>query len=80
MLGINNLILPSDTYFRSGAFTITVFVIQAVVIADTIVDFLDIAGTNGVTFELTSTTTTRLSSYACRYSSNCNSSYMYYHE
>jgi hypothetical protein len=54
------IVLPADTYFCNGAFTITLFVKQATAAAGIIADFIDVAGTNIVKYEIASSTTSKL--------------------
>jgi len=54
------IVLPADTYFCNGAFTITLFLKQAAVAAGVIADFIDLAGTNIVKYEIESATSSKL--------------------
>jgi hypothetical protein len=54
------IVLPADTYFCNGAFTITLFLKQAAVAAGVIADFIDLAGTNIVKYEIASATSSKL--------------------
>ncbi len=54
------IVQPADNYFCNGAFTITLFEKQATTAAGVIADFLDVAGTNIVKYEIASTTTSKL--------------------
>ena len=54
------IVLPADTYFCNGAFTITLFLKQTTAAAGVIADFIDVAGTNIVKYEIASSTTSKL--------------------
>jgi hypothetical protein len=51
------IVLPADTYFCNGAFTITLFINQVAAAAGNIADFIDVAGSNIVTYSIASTST-----------------------
>jgi hypothetical protein len=52
MTAVQFMVLPADTYFCNGAFTFTLFINQAAAGAGTIADFIDVAGTNIVTYSI----------------------------
>ena len=54
------IVLPADTYFCNGAFTISFFLFDAAVAAATIADFLDVATTNIVRLEIVDATSLKL--------------------
>ena len=60
LTAIQYIVLPADSYFCNGAFTITLFVKQATAAAGVIADFIDVAGTNIVKYEIASSTTSKL--------------------
>jgi hypothetical protein len=60
LTAIQYIVLPADSYFCNGAFTITLFVKQTVVAAGVIADFIDVAGTNIVKYEIASRATSKL--------------------
>jgi hypothetical protein len=60
LTAVQYIVLPADSYFCNGAFTITLFIRQVVAAAGVIADFIDVAGTNIVKYEIASSTTSKL--------------------